>query len=68
MQLFPSANSVFNPSRFAAESGQTPAQTPGSSVMGPGPLQGLTGAYLPLLVAVVLLWWLEKRRIKAALK
>lgn len=67
-QLFPSANAAFNPSRYAAESAQTPAETPGSSVMGPSLHQSLVMRYLPLLAAVVLLWALEKRRIKRLAK
>jgi hypothetical protein len=71
--MFPSAsgsaNAAFNPSRYYAEVGQTAQSIPGSSVYGQGNLgQSMRSIYLPMLVVVVLLWALERRRIKAMAK
>ena len=66
--MFPSAagsaNAAFNPSRYYAEVGQTANDIPGSRTR-----DDFAGAfrsmYLPVLIAVVLLWALERRRIMA---
>jgi len=66
--MFPSAagqaNAAFNPSRYYAEVGQTAQDIPGSATQ-QGLGSSLRSLYLPMLVAVVLLWALERRRLAA---
>ena len=69
--MFPSAagsaNAAFNPARYYAEAGQTANDIPGSRTRGASGA-ALTGVYLPVLVVILLLWFLERRRLGIALK
>jgi hypothetical protein len=70
--MFPSAagspSAAFNPSRYYAEIGQTANDIPGSRTMGGRFAGAFRGVYLPILVAIVLLWALERRRVGASLR
>jgi hypothetical protein len=66
------ASAAWNPSRFAAETSQTNSAADNPSVPGAGPSGGIgsafKGVYLPILVLIVLLWALERRRLKRFVK
>lgn len=67
--MFPSAagtaNAAFNPARWYAEAGQTAQEIPGSSTPRGSFQTAMRNVYLPVLVVIVLLWALERRRLKA---